>query len=62
MYTDEQIKEMFKDRYNIIDEQCKQYFDAYVNIYKQSFLNPCKSDKFNHHHFFTSFIYKKIIC
>lgn len=61
MYTDEQIKEMFKDRYNIIDEQCKQYFDAYVNIYKQSFLNPCKSDKFNHHHFFPSFIYKQMI-
>ena len=61
MYTDEQIEEMFKDKYNTIDPQCKQYLDAYINIYKQSFINPCKSDKFHHHHLFPSFIYKQII-
>ena len=61
MYTDEQIDEMFKDKYNLFDPQCKQYLDAYINIYKQSFINPCKSDKFHHHHFFPSFIYKQMI-
>ena len=61
MYTDEQIEEMFKDKYNLFDPQCKQYLDAYINIYKQSFINPCKSDKFHHHHFFPSFIYKHMI-
>lgn len=61
MYTDEQITEIFKDKYNTIDSQCKEYFDAYVNIYKQSFINPTKSDKFNQHHFFPSFVYKQII-
>ena len=61
MYTDEQINEMFKDKYNTIDPQCKQYLDAYINIYKQSFINPCKSDKFHHHHLFPSFIYKQMI-
>lgn len=61
MYTDEQIEEIFKDKYNLFDPQCKQYLDAYINIYKQSFINPCKSDKFHHHHFFPSFIYKQII-
>lgn len=61
MYTDEQINEMFKDKYNIFDPQCKQYLDTYINIYKQSFINPCKSDKFHHHHFFPSFIYKQMI-
>lgn len=61
MYTDEQINEMFKDKYNSFDPQCKQYLDAYINIYKQSFINPCKSDKFHHHHLFPSFIYKQII-
>lgn len=61
MYTDEQIDEMFKDKYNTIDSQCKEYLDAYINIYKQSFINPCKSDKFHHHHLFPSFIYKQMI-
>lgn len=61
MYTDEQINEMFKDKYNLFDSQCKQYLDAYINIYKQSFTNSCKSDKFHHHHFFPSFIYKQMI-
>ena len=61
MYTDEQIDEMFKDKYNLFDPQCKQYLDAYINIYKQSFINPCKSDKFHHHHLFPSFIYKQMI-
>ena len=61
MYTDEQIEEMFKDKYNLFDPQCKQYLDAYINIYKQSFINPCKSDKFHHHHLFPSFIYKQMI-
>ena len=61
MYTDEQINEMFKDKYNLFDPQCKEYLDAYINIYKQSFINPCKSDKFHHHHLFPSFIYKQMI-
>ena len=61
MYTDEQKEEMFKDKYNLFDLQCKQYLDAYINIYKQSFINPCKSDKFHHHHLFPSFIYKQMI-
>ena len=61
MYTDEQISEIFKDKYNTIDPKCKEYLDAYINIYKQSFINPCKSDKYNHHHFFPSFIYKQMI-
>ena len=61
MYTDEQIEEIFKDRYNLFDPQCKQYLDAYINIYKQSFINPCKSNKFHMHHFFPSFIYKQMI-
>lgn len=61
MYTDKQIEEIFKDKYNLFDPQCKQYLDAYINIYKQSFINPCKSDKFHHHHFFPSFIYKQMI-
>lgn len=61
MYTDEQIDKMFKDKYNLFDPQCKQYLDAYINIYKQSFINPCKSDKFHHHHLFPSFIYKQMI-
>jgi hypothetical protein len=61
MYTDEQIEELFKNKYNLFDPQCKQYLDAYINIYKQSFINPCQSDKYNFHHFFPSFIYKQII-
>ena len=61
MYTDEQINDMFKDKYNTIDPKCKEYFDAYVNIYKQSFIQPVKSDKFHHHHFMPSFIYKQEI-
>lgn len=61
MYTDEQITEMFKDKYNTIDSQCKEYLDTYINIYKQSFIRPCESDKFNHHHFFPSFIFKQLI-
>ena len=61
MYTDEQIDEMFKNKYNLFDPLCKQYLDAYINIYKQSFINPCKSDKFHHHHLFPSFIYKQMI-
>lgn len=61
MYTDEQINEIFKDKYNLFDLQCKQYLDAYINIYKQSFTNSYKSDKFHHHHFFPSFIYKQMI-
>ena len=61
MYTDEQIEEMFKDKYNTIDPQCKEYLDAYINIYKQSFINSCKSDKFHNHHLFPSFIYKQMI-
>lgn len=52
---------MFKDKYNLFDPQCKEYLDAYINIYKQSFINPCKSDKFHHHHLFPSFIYKQMI-
>ena len=49
MYTDEQIVEMFNDKYNTIDPQCKEYFDAYVNadfvtleaggVYKYEFTN-----------------------
>ena len=61
MYTDKQITEMFKDKYNTIDSQCKEYLDAYINIYKQSFIRPCESDKFNHHHFFPSFIFKQLM-
>ena len=61
MYTDEQIEEMFKDKYNTIDPQCKEYLDAYINIYKQSFTHPCTSNKFHHHHLFPSFIYKQMI-
>ena len=52
---------MFKDKYNLFDPQCKQYLDAYINIYKQSFINPCTSDKFHHHHLFPSFIYKQLV-
>lgn len=61
MYTDEQINNLFENRYNKFDPHCKQYLDAYINIYKQSFAHPCESDKFNHHHFFPSFIYKQLI-
>ena len=61
MYSDEQITEMFKNKYNTIDPQCKEYLDAYINIYKQSFVRPCESDKYNHHHFFPSFIFKQLI-
>lgn len=61
MYTDEQIDEMFKDKYNIIDPLCKDYLDAYIHFYKRSFTHPCKSDKFHMHHFFPSFIYKQMI-
>ena len=61
MYTDEQINEMFKDKYNIIDPLCKDYLDAYIHFYKRSFTHPCKSDKFHMHHFFPSFIYKQMI-
>ena len=61
LYTDEQIEEIFKNKYNLFDPQCKQYLDAYINIYKQSFINPFKSTKFHMHHFFPNFIYKQII-
>ena len=61
MYTDEQINEMFKDKYNRIDPSCKDYLDAYIHFYKRSFTHPCKSDKFHMHHFFPSFIYKQMI-
>ncbi len=59
MYSDERIGEIFK---GIVpnDEDSKAWFDAYTNIYKQSFLNPTKSDKFNYHHFFCSFLYKTV--
>ena len=52
MYTDEQINEMFKDKYNTIDPLCKDYLDAYIHFYKRSFTHPCKSHKFHMHHFF----------
>ena len=40
MYTDERINEIFKDKYNTIDSQCKEYLDAYINIGRTpSFLN-----------------------
>ena len=61
MYTDEQINEMFKDKYNTIDPLCKDYFDTYIHFYKRSFTHPCKSNKFHMHHFFPSFIYKQMI-
>ena len=61
MYTDKQINNLFENRYNKFDPHCKQYLDAYINIYKQSFARPCESDKFNHHHFIPSFIYKQLI-
>lgn len=61
MYTDEQINEMFKDKYNAIDPLCKDYLDTYIHFYKRSFTHPCKSDKFHMHHFFPSFIYKQMI-
>lgn len=61
MYTDEQIMEMFKGKYNDTDSLYKGYFYAYVNIYKQSFFHPCESDKYNFHHFYCSFLYKQQI-
>ena len=61
MYTDEQINEMFKDKYNTIDPLCKDYIDTYIHFYKRSFTHPCKSNKFHMHHFFPSFIYKQMI-
>lgn len=61
MYTDEQIDEMFKNKYNTIDPSCKDYLDTYIHFYKRSFTHPCKSDKFHMHHFFPSFIYKQMI-
>ena len=61
MYTDEQINNLFENKYNKFDPLCKQYLDAYINIYKQSFVHPCESDKFHHHHLFPSFIYKQMI-
>ena len=61
MYTDEQIDEMFKDKYNTIDPLCKDYLDTYIHFYKRSFTHPCKLDKFHMHHFFPSFIYKQMI-
>ena len=61
MYSDEQINEMFKDKYNTIDSSCKDYLDIYIHFYKRSFTHPCKSDKFHMHHFFPSFIYKQMI-
>ena len=61
VYTDEQINEMFKDKYNTIDPLCKDYFDTYIHFYKRSFTRPCKSNKFHMHHFFPSFIYKQMI-
>jgi hypothetical protein len=61
MYTDEQINEMFKDKYNTIDPLCKDYLDTYIHFYKRSFTHPCKSDKFHMHHLFPSFIYKQMI-
>ena len=61
MYTDDRIDVMFFDKINQSNLECKQYLDAYINIYKQSFINPCKSDKFHHHHLFPSFIYKQMI-
>lgn len=61
MYTDKQIAEMFKNKYNKSDIKYSEYFNAYVNIYKQSFIRPCKSDKYNFHHFFPSFLYRDSI-
>ena len=61
MYTDEQINEMFKDKYNTIDPLCKDCLDAYIHFYKRSFTHPCKSNKFHMHHLFPSFIYKQMI-
>ena len=57
MYSNEQITEMFKDKIPQ-DKQSQSYFRAYVNIYKLSFTRPTQSDKYNHHHFYPSFLYK----
>lgn len=57
MYNDEQINEMFKNKIPQ-DEKSQSFFKAYVNIYKQSFTNPRDYDKFHHHHFYPSFLYK----
>ena len=57
MYTDEQIKELFKNKIPQ-DNESQEYFSAYVNIYKCSFTRPTKSDKYNFHHFYCSFLAK----
>ena len=53
MYTDEQIEQMFgkyiKNEY---------YFKTYVNIYRYFMENETDCDKFNHHHFYPSFLRK----
>lgn len=57
MYTDEQIDELFKNKIPQ-DKESQAYFSAYVNIYKCSFTRPTKSDKYNFHHLYCSFLAK----
>ena len=57
MYTDEQIDELFKNKIPQ-DKESQAYFNAYVNIYKCSFTRPTKSDKYNFHHLYCSFLAK----
>ena len=57
MYTDEQIDELFKNKIPQ-DKESQAYFSAYVNIYKCSFIRPTKSDKYNFHHLYCSFLAK----
>lgn len=57
MYTDEQIDELFKNKIPQ-DNESQAYFSAYVNIYKCSFTRPTKSDKYNFHHLYCSFLAK----
>ena len=57
MYTDEQIDELFKNKIPQ-DNELQAYFSAYVNIYKCSFTRPTKSNKYNFHHLYCSFLAK----
>ena len=57
MYTDEQINELFKNKIPQ-DKESQAYFSAYINIYKCSFTRPTKSDKYNFHHLYCSFLAK----
>ena len=57
MYTDEQIDELFKNKIPQ-DKESQTYFNAYINIYKCSFTRPTKSDKYNFHHLYCSFLAK----